>query len=199
MKTKTKIITFLAIVSIAVTIYCIPAMAVTKWTTTVINWHVLGADEIRVTLVGLTDWTVANSTGNTSTTALNFTCAVKDCLWVNVSSEAASPTYQTQTVPALKIENYGTTTASWINLSTNYTWAAGDCFKLYYVNDTDGDAALDSVPTIASAQNLGTTNVSLRQSYAPGTLALRVWLFGNFSECQSQTNQTKIYVWAAMP
>ena len=124
MKTKTKLIAFLAIALIAVTLSCIPAMAVAKWTITVINWHVLGADEIRVTLVGMADWTVANSTGNTSTTSLNFTCAVKDCLWVNVSSESTTPTYQAQTVPALKIENLGTTTASSINISTNYTWAS---------------------------------------------------------------------------
>jgi len=199
MKTKTKLIAFLAIALIAVTLSCIPAMAVAKWTITVINWHVLGADEIRVTLVGMADWTVANSTGNTSTTSLNFTCAVKDCLWVNVSSESTTPTYQAQTVPALKIENLGTTTASSINISTNYTWAVGDCFKLYYVNDTNGDSGLDSLPTIATTQNLDTTNVTLRLNYAPNTLALRVWLFGNFSNCQSQNNQSKIYVWAAMP
>ena len=202
MKAKTKLITILAIVSIAVTISSIPAMAGgLKWTKTVINWHVLGADEIRVTILSDTaPGTIANSSGNWSTVSLNFTCAIKDCQWVNVSTESATPTYQTQTVPALKIENLGTTTASWINLSVNYTWAAGDCFKLFYTKNQTGGSPVQlpdgAVPTIASAQNLTITNVTLSSNFAPNADPIHVWLFGNFSNCLSQNNQTNLYVFA---
>jgi len=196
MKAKTKLITILAIVSIAVTISSIPAMAGgLKWTKTIINWHVLGADEIRVTILSDTaPGTIANSTGNWSTVSLNFTCAVKDCQWVNVSTESATPQTQSLNTPALKIENYGTTTASWINLSTNYTWAAGDCFKLYYNNMTSISPVMPTAPAIANIGNLNTTNVTLSTSFAPSATQINIWLFGNFSNCLSQNNQTNLYI-----
>lgn len=196
MKAKTKLITLLAVISIAVTLSCVPAMASgLKWTKTIINWHVLGADEIRVTLLSdSAPGTIANSTGNLSTVSLNFTCAVKDCLWVNASTEDIAPTYQGIATPALTIQNFGTTTATWINMSVNYTFATGECFKLFFNTTTSGSLSMPTSPLIAHQGNLNTTNVTLSSSFAPLATQINVWLWGNFSNCQSQVNQTNLYI-----
>lgn len=187
---KTKALIFVTVLLIAVTLSCIPALAVgLEWTKTTVYWYVIGVEEVRVTLVNQVGWTTTNTTGNLTTTQLNFTCPIKDCQWVNASIVAASEAKQDAATPAVKIENTGTVNAQ-INISVNVTWAATDCFKWRYSNSSM------TVPAIGDPQNLNITNITLKQVMVPGDTALSVWLFGNFSNCQSQTNVTELYVWA---
>jgi hypothetical protein len=187
---KAKILTFIAIVLTSVTLLCIPTLATgLEWTETIVYFHVLGFDEVRVTIIGDAAWTSTNSTGNLTAQSLNFTCATDSCSWVNASFEGASGT-QDDTTPAIGIDNTGTTNAE-VNISVNETLPGATCFNLRYVNDTDN--TLDTYPPVL---HLNTTNITLDSSFTPAEADIDVWLFGNFSDCTAQTYPLKFYVFA---
>lgn len=193
---KTDILTFIGIILIAVTLSCIPALAAsTEYVTSTLYFNVQASQEITVTLVNDAAGFLSAVDGNDTTSeTLNFTCSNPSCWYVNATLSGGAGGTQAQTTPALKIQNTGTA-ACQLNITSNNTgttFGTGSCISLYYVNDTDGDAGLDSYPptlTLSSA-----ANVTIVGSFVYNAIA-RVWLFGNFTGCAQQVyvGQIKIF------
>jgi hypothetical protein len=183
---ETKILTFITIVLIAITLSCIPALAATlTYTKTTLYFYVNANNEVTVTLVNEGSGTVASGSGNQTSNNLNFTCGTANCLWRNVSISGGSA--QTDSTPALTITDTGTTLVG-INVSVNNSLPAAspaDCLRLRYSNET-----YSSSPTL----DLTTTNVTIGNLTAANSFS--VWLYGNFSNCQQQTTPLTLYVWA---
>lgn len=187
---KTKILTFITIMVVGITLSCIPALAASlEYTRTTLYFIVQSADEVSVFLVGEGTGTPSGPTGADTTNTLNFTCAATDCSWKNVSISIGGT--QTDLVPGVSIRDTGTSNVR-INISVNTSLpGAGvtSCLDLRYSNDT-----YDSTPGNAPAADLFTTNVTLGNLTA--TTQFNVWLYGNFTGCQVQTTPLAFYVWA---
>ena len=169
---KSDALTFIAIVLIAATLLGIPALAVgLEYTRTILYFNVAALDEVTVTLVNEgAGTTTAGGGGANTTSALNFTCGVADCVWVNASLSGTGSS-QNDATPAVTIDNTGTTNAQ-INISANVSdWSTTPCFNLRYSNNT-----ITNPPTLG----LNTTNVTLVASYSPTHATLKVWLFAIF-------------------
>ncbi len=192
---KTNILTFVTIVLMAVTLLGIPALAAgLEYTKTILYFNVGALDEVTVTLVNEgAGIATAGAPGALTTSALNFTCASGNCIYQNASLSGGGGS-QSDTVPAITIDNTGTTNAQ-INISANASFpvlcSASGYFALRYSNNTIG-----TLPTAASPSNLNTTNVTLVATYQPTDTVLKVWLFGNFSGCTQQIYAAQFNVWA---
>jgi hypothetical protein len=187
---KTGILTFVAVLLVAVTLLGIPALAAgLEYTKTILYFNVGALDEVTVTLVNEgAGTTTSGGAGVFTSSALNFTCSSSDCQWVNASLSGTG-TQQSITTPAVTIDNTGTTNAQ-INISANVTLPAATCFNLRYSNDTM------TIPSAGNLNNLNTTNITLVQTYTPTGATLKVWLFGNFSGCTQQVYAAQFDVWA---
>lgn len=188
----TKILTFITIVLIAITLSCIPALAAgLEYTKTLLYFYVNAFDEVTVTLVGSTGETTAASPGTQTSDTLNFTCGTPTCPWLNVTTSLGGT--QTDISPGINIKNTGSSNAQ-INISVNASLPGGgvsSCLDLKYENETwDGDAE-------ANAVDLSTANITLVNATSfVHNEDLDVWLFGNFTDCQAQTTLLQFYVWA---
>ncbi len=188
---KTKILTFITIILIGITLSCIPALAASlEYTRTTLYFIVESANEVSVFLVNEGTGTISSGSGQDSTNTLNFTCPATDCAWKNVSISTGAT--QTDTTPGITIRDTGTSPVG-INISVNTSLPTGtipaSCLDLRYSNNT-----YDSTPADAPAADLITTNVTLGNLTA--TAQFSVWLYGNFTGCQVQTTPLAFYVWA---
>jgi hypothetical protein len=187
---KSVTLTVIAIVLIAATLLGVPALAAgLEYTKTLLYFNVGALDEVTVTLVNEgAGTTTSGAPGTQTSSSLNFTCGTPSCLWVNASLSGTGSA-QNDATPAVTIDNTGTTNAQ-INISANTSFPVS-CgtgnFNLRFSNNT-----ITNPPT----QGLNTTNVTLVAVYTPVQATIKVWLFGNFSECTQQVYVSQFNVWA---
>jgi hypothetical protein len=184
---KANILTLVTIVLIAVTLLGMPALAAgLEYTKTLLYFNVGALDDVTVTLVNEGGSTsTAGYPGATTSTSLNFSCGSGSCSWVNATLSSTGSS-QDVTVPAVTIDNTGTTNAQ-LNISANVSFPGATCFDLRFSNNT-----MTNPPTV----QLNTTNVTLDSVFTPTDSTLKVWLFANFTVCSQQTYVAQFNVWA---
>lgn len=186
-----KKVLLLTVAVLALAVASVSVMAA-EWTTTLVYFNIGAVDELTVTLLGQSG-TTSSGSGQATAQAIQFNTTQSDDVYVNATVIAAE---QDNTNPILTIANTGTTSAQ-VDIWINETFVtATHCLQLRYVNDTDENGQPDYYPTAGLLENLNdTVNVTLAPALGFGEGPLRIWLFGNFSQCQtSDSTVANLYI-----
>lgn len=177
MDKKLVLITFAALVLLAY-----PVKADTEWVYTDLYFNIAAVDELTVTLLDETP--VTSSPTGTAATNIEFNSTDGTDLWLNATVSGGP--IQDASSAIMVLDNTGNTNLE-VNISINAS--LGSCLGLRY-NTTWADD-----PSV-NATDVGTTNITLDDSFTPAEAAINMWLWGNFSSCLETDDEVKKFgIW----